>query len=170
MGNINHSKAFMAQTRETFHHQALIRLAEPVKQQPCVALSADKATLNKRTMDITAITAVVLEAPVGRMIQGFVVGAPVVKERDGNGHTQQLRGTIASLGTTRTEQLSAFAADEQVHHNSVPTKLLQAMSVGSASPACVPCVWDAAHLINLADQNARNAPSCKWKGTWKALK
>ena len=162
MGNINHSKAFMEKARGSFHRQVLTSLADHVKTQPCVALSADKATVNKRTLDITAITTVVPEAPVGSMIQSFVVGAPVVKERDGDGHARQLRGTIASLGITRTEQLSAIAADGQVHHNGVPTKLLRAMSIGSASPACVPRIWDGAHLLNLADQDARNATSCKW--------
>ena len=162
MGNINHSKTFMAQARDVFHGQVLTSLAEHIKNQPCVALSADKATVNKRTLDITAITTVVPEAPVGSMIQSFVVGAPVVKERDGDGHAQQLRGTIASLGITRTEQLSAIAADGQVHHNGVPTKLLRSLSVGSAAPACVPRIWDGAHLMNLADVDARNATSCKW--------
>ena len=162
MGNINHSKAFMSQARDMFYQQVITSLTEHVQRQPCVALSADKATVNKRTVDITAITTVVPEAPVGSMIQSFVVGAPVVKERDGDGHAQQLRGTVASLGITRTEQLSAIAADGQVHHNSVPTKLLRAMSVGSATPACVPRIWDGAHLMNLADLDARSATSCRW--------
>ena len=162
MGNINHSKAFMVQARDKFHQQVLTSLSEHVQKQPCVALSADKATVNKRTMDITAITNVVPEAPVGSMIQSFVVGAPVVKERDGDGHAQQLLETVGSLGITRTEQLSAIAADGQVHHNGVPTKLLRAMSAGSAAPACVPRIWDGAHLVNLADQDARSASSCSW--------
>ena len=66
-------------------------------------------------MDTTAITTVVPETPVGSMIQSVVVGAPVVKERDGDGHAQQLLETVGSLGITGTEQLSAIAADGQAH-------------------------------------------------------
>ena len=163
MGNINHSKAFMSQARDMFYQQVITNLTEHVQRQPCVALSADKATVIERTVDITAITTVVPEAPGGSMIQSCVVGVPVVKERDSNGHAQQLQGTFASLGITRTEQLSAIAADGLVHHNRVPTKLLRAMSVGSATPACLPRIWDGAHLMNLADLDARSATSCRKK-------
>ena len=63
----------MSQARGMFYRQVLTSLTEHVQKQPCVALSADKATVNKRTVGITAITTVVPEAPVGSMIQRFVV-------------------------------------------------------------------------------------------------
>ena len=100
----------MVKARDMFYQPVLTSLSEHVQKQPCVALSAGKATVNKRTVDVTAITTVVPEAPFGSMIQSFVVGAPVAKERDGDGHAQQLRDTVASPGITRTEQLSAIAA------------------------------------------------------------
>ena len=167
MGDLNHSKMFMAKARQVFSEEVRDKLKEHIDGQPCVALMADKVTVNGKTMDITAVTTVVPGAPVGKMLQSFVVGAPVVANCSGSEHAKQLQATIGELGITHTEQLAAIAADGQVHHNSVPKKLLAEMSSADslpASSACVPCVWDQSHLVNLADADARNSDKCKWVG------
>ena len=58
MCNINLSKAFTEKAREAVRRQVLTSLAQHVQPQPGVALSADKATVNKRTLGTTAVTAV----------------------------------------------------------------------------------------------------------------
>ena len=78
---------------------------------------ADKVTVNGKTMDITAVTTVVPEAPPGKMLQTFVIGAPVEANCSGSEHARRLQTTVRILGTTHIEQLAVIAADGQVHHN-----------------------------------------------------
>ena len=159
MGDINHSKMLMRQLRESFSEAIIEKVKSHVLSQPCVALTADKVTVNRRTLDITAICTVVPSAPAGHMLQSLVVGAPVVKGHDGDSQARELQETIADVGISHTDQLSAICADGQLHHNKVPEKLLQKIrsKACQSSPACVPSMWDGSHLMNLADADARKS-------------
>ena len=119
---------FMARARQAFGLELQEKLKEHIAEQLCVALMADKVTVNDKTMDITAVTTVVPETPPGKMLQTFVIGAPVVENCNGAEHARQLQNTARVLGITHTDQLAAIAADGQVHHNGVPKKLLAEMS------------------------------------------
>ena len=165
MGDLNHSKMFMAKARQAFAQEVKEKMKDHIAEQPCVALMADKVTVNGKTMDITAITTVVPDAPTGKLLQSFVIGAPVVSNCSGSEHAKQLQATAGELNITHTEQLAAIAADGQVHHNGVPKKLLAEMNSANSLPASsayVPCVWDQSHLVNLADADARNSDRCTW--------
>ena len=52
----------MIKARDTFYTAVLDKIASVVDGEPCVAVMADKVTLNKRTVDITVINVVVPEA------------------------------------------------------------------------------------------------------------
>ena len=60
-------------------------------------MCADKVTVAKRTMYLTAIVAVP-EAPKEGMIQAFVVGAPVVRDHSGDGLAKKLHDTLLKFG------------------------------------------------------------------------
>ena len=76
MGDINHSKMLMGQLRDSFSKVIIDKVKAHVLSQPCVALMADKITVNRRTLDVTAICTVVPSAPEEHMIQSLVVGGP----------------------------------------------------------------------------------------------
>ena len=83
VGDLNHSKMFMSRARTAFSQEVREKIKEHTDSQSCVALLAVKVTVNGKTMDITAVATVVPEAPVGKMLQNLVIGAPVVQNCDG---------------------------------------------------------------------------------------
>ncbi|KAF0311054.1 hypothetical protein FJT64_018091 [Amphibalanus amphitrite] len=118
----------------------------------------DKVTINRRTVDVVAILTVVPEAPASSMLQSYVVAAPVVKLHDGASLAKEIQEALATIGVTKTEQLAAIAADGQYHRLGVPEKLLSSMRAEGqerSGPACVAAIWDSAHLMNLAEADAR---------------
>ncbi|KAF0292540.1 hypothetical protein FJT64_009481 [Amphibalanus amphitrite] len=166
MGNINHSKKVMVTARDVFADVIKSMLTEHVSAQPCVSLLADKVTICRRTVDITAVMTVVPGAPPGEMLQSYVIGAPVVKGHDGESLAEELQGTLAAIGVTSTEKLAAISTDGQYHHGRVPEKLLKNIRKDDPrappAPVCVPAVWDGAHLLNLAEADARKDPASLW--------
>lgn len=166
MGDIGHSKKTMSKARDSFSKTILEQLKTHFQEQPCVAVTADKVTINRRTVDITAVTTLVPGAAPGSMIQTFVVGAPVVTAHDGASQARQLQETLAAVGLTSCDQLSSIAADGQYHKNHVPELLVKNIHrddpTSPARPPCVPAVWDSSHLINLADHDAQDHASGEW--------
>ena len=164
MGNINHSKALMPAARLAFHDVIIKKLKEYVATQPCLSVLVDKVTINRRTVDITAVLVVVPEAPTSHLLQSFVVRAPVVKQHDGDALAKEIQETLATIGVTSTEKVAAIAADGQYHRLGVPEKLLKGMRAEEGQvnkgPISVAAIWDSAHLMNLADSDARKA--CPW--------
>ena len=163
MGNINHSRRLIMECRDVFHDVMMEKLRRHIASQPCVALLADKVTVARRTLDITAVMTIVPGAPPEYQMQALVIGAPVVKGHSGVDLAQEIKGTLAKVGVTRTTQLASIAADGQYHHLHVPRELIKAMrreNPEDDEPACVPAVWDSAHLMNLADADARK--QCPW--------
>ena len=161
MGRIRHSGSQIAGYRTATHEVLVKELSQHVAAQPCVALMADKVTVNHRTIDITALMSVVPHAPAGQLIQTYVIGAPVVIRHDGKSMAEQWLDTVKAVGVNSTEQLSAVCTDGQYLHNHVPETFLR--KLGSASGrAAVPCLWDGAHLMQLAEGSARNEDSAAW--------
>ena len=89
---LNNSVGFIPKLRIQISSVLNAKLTNYFSRQPCVALCADKVTVAKRTMDITAIIALVPEAPKQEMVQAFVIGAPVVKDHSGDGELKNTRG------------------------------------------------------------------------------
>ena len=161
MGRTGHSSTQIARFRAATHEVLVEQLREHIASQPCVALMADKVTVNHRTIDITAVMSVVPAAPAGQLIQTYVIGAPVVIRHDGKSMAEQWRDTVASVGIKSTEQLSAVCTDGQYLHNHVPANFLRLLGSSAGRPA-VPCLWDGAHLLQLAESGARNEPGSAW--------
>ena len=111
IGDLNHSKMFIAKTYQAFSQEVKEKMKDHIAEQPCVALTADKVTVNDKTMNITAITTVVPDAPTGKLLQNFVIGASVVSNCSRSEHAKQLQITAGELNIMHTEQLAAFAAD-----------------------------------------------------------
>ena len=168
MGDLCHSGSQMARFRKAFGDSVLSALTRHVQHSPCVAWVADKVTLNSRTIDITAIISVFPEADAGELIQSLVVGAPVVTEHDGTALATEWVETAARIAIKHPGQLAAICTDGQFHHGSVPTKFLQLLTTSlpdyaeRSVPPAVPCLWDGAHLMDLADGAARKEVACTW--------
>ena len=158
----------MARFRDAFSEVVLDAVARHVEEAPCVSLIADKVTVNGRTIDITGIITIVPDAPSTDIFQSFVIGAPVVKNHDGTSLARQWLKTAANANIKETRKLAAICTDGQYHHNSVPSKFLSHLTAthpdlaARSEPPCVPCLWDGAHLLNLADVSARAEAGCAW--------
>ena len=165
IGGLNNSTGFIPKFRMQISSVMNMKLKKFFAGKPCVSMCADKVTVAKRTMDLTAIVTIVPEAPKEDMIQAFVVGAPVVKDHSGDGLAKELHDTLLKFGVEHTDQLAAICMDGQYHHQKVPEKLLQRMVLSderfSTSP-CVATLWDGSHLLNLAEHNARSQRDCEW--------
>ena len=155
MGKTRHSGSQIPGFRVAAHEVLVEELRGYVATQPCVALMADKVTINHRTIDITALMSVVPYAPAGQMIQTYVIGAPVVVRHDGKSLAEQWLDTVRAVGVTRTEQLAAVCTDGAYLITHVPENFLRLLDSASGRPA-VPCIWDGAHLMQLAEGSARS--------------
>ncbi|XP_043241444.1 uncharacterized protein LOC122391500 [Amphibalanus amphitrite] len=165
VGNTNHSSMFVPTMRLQFSTVMTSMLQRFIEQQPCVSMCADKVTVAKRTIDITAVIAVVSGAPAGHMIQSFVVAAPVVKDHSGDGLADELCQSLVKVGVTHPDKLAAICMDGQYHHNRVPEKLLSRLRATDPRFNTAPSVvvlWDGAHLLNLAEDDARRSNGCEW--------
>ena len=158
VGNINHSRMMMATARSTFHDVILGKVREHVSKQPCVSVMADKVTVARRTVDVTAVVLLMPNAKPEEIFQTYVVGAPVVKKHDGEALAADIRNSLEKVGVVKTEQIAAVAADGQYHHNDVPARLGRMLD----GPSDLPAVWDHAHLMNLAESDARRASNSSW--------
>ncbi|XP_037069371.1 uncharacterized protein LOC119090636 [Pollicipes pollicipes] len=157
---------FMNKARDAFYEEMMGMIRRHVSSQPCVALVVDKVALNRHTVDITVIITVVSDAPEENLVQSLVIGSPVVKDHDGESLAQELKATLATVGIESAQRVAFFAADGQYHHASVLQRLTNALNCadkdGQDEVASMPAVWDASHLINLAEQDARAGTACLW--------
>ena len=55
MGSINHSRRLIMECRDVLHDVIMEKLRRHIASQPCMALLADKVTVARRTLDITAV-------------------------------------------------------------------------------------------------------------------
>ena len=167
MGDKCHSGMQMPRFRDSFYEVIMSAVAHHVKEAPCVSMIADKVTVNHRTLDVTGIMTIIPEAPAVSF-QSFVVAAPVVTEHDGSSLAREWLDTMSKVGVTDAKKLSAICTDGQYHHNSVPPKFLKKLTsthpdyAARSEPPSVPCLWDGAHLLDLADSSARAEPNCAW--------
>ena len=165
MGDINHSTAFMRRLRTQVHDVLREKLARYVAAKACVSVVADKVTLWKRSVDITAIVVTVPEAPVEKTIQAFVISAPVVVDASGDSLAQEIVQSLASIGITHPDQLASICTDGQYFLCNVPSKVVKMLRDSDQSTntkPCVPAMWDGAHLLNLADGDVRKSKNCEW--------
>ena len=158
VGDTNHSAGFVRKLRNAIVDALLVKLRDFVQAQPCVALCADKVTIARRTVDVTAIMGVVADAPKDKMIQSLIIAAPVVVDHSGDGLAKELALSLRQVGVVHPDKLSAMCTDGQYHMNGVPSKLLSIMAASDPSrevSPSVPALWDPAHLLELAHKDAR---------------
>ena len=165
MGSINHSTGLMPQLR--LHISDVMRdmLARHLSAQPCVAVCADKVTVERRTIDIVAVISLVPNAHAGDVIQSFVAAAPVVKDHQGGELAREIAEVLAKVGVTHPDHVAAMCMDGQYHHLKVPERLLSIMASSDPQIQTEPCVvplWDGSHLLNLAEKDARTTRGCEW--------
>ncbi|KAF0288216.1 hypothetical protein FJT64_013364 [Amphibalanus amphitrite] len=87
-----------------------------------------------------------------------------MKNHDGEALAADICSTLSEVGVTNTEKIAAVAADGQFHHNGVPQKLAQLLESSSGCP--IPAIWDQAHLMHLAESDARKHCNSRWvRGT-----
>ena len=122
VGDINHSSGFIPSLRTQVSDVMHSKLAGFIAKQPCVSLCVDKVTIARRTVDITAILAVVPGAPLEHIIQPFVIGAPVVQDHTGEGLAKEIASSLAAVGATHPDKLVAICTDGQYLVTSVPPK------------------------------------------------
>lgn len=164
LGDLNHSGFFIPTLRDQVHTVMLERIARFINEQQCVSLVVDKITLWKRTLDVTAIVVTVPLAPEGNIVQSLVIAAPVVTDGSSDSLAKEIAGSLALIGVHHPDQLASICTDGQYLRGSVPAKLLQMMTAaaepGRRSRPAVPAVWDGAHLLNLAEVDAREKFKC----------
>ncbi|MEM9152386.1 MAG: hypothetical protein AAGB19_18280 [Cyanobacteria bacterium P01_F01_bin.3] len=128
IGQINDSADFLRRMRSELAETIKTKLIDFIASQPCVGLAANKVTIAQRTVDITAVVALVPEAPKDSMVQSFVPAAPVVDDHTGDGMASELAGTLKDVGISDPDKLAAICTDGQYLQNSVPSKLLNIMA------------------------------------------
>ena len=164
LGDLNHSGSFITTLRDQVHTVMLGRITRFVNEQQCVSLVVDKITLWKRTLDVTAIVVTVPQAPEGSIVQSLVIAAPVVTDGSSDSLAKEIAGSLALVGVHHPDQLASICTDGQYLRGSVPAKLLQEMTAAAEpdrrSRPAVPAVWDPAHLLNLAEDDARKKFKC----------
>ncbi|XP_043231410.1 uncharacterized protein LOC122386354 isoform X2 [Amphibalanus amphitrite] len=168
MGDLCHSGPQMQRFRHAFSDVVLDHVARYVERMPCVGIVADKVTVQHRTVDITGILTLVPEAHCDELIQSFVIGAPVVAHHDGESLAEEWVNTVKRVNIQDTAKIAAVCTDGQYHGADVPAKFLAKLqsshsdyAARSRSPS-VPCLWDNAHLLDLAESSARRELSSKW--------
>lgn len=165
MGTINHSAGLMPKLRVEFCDVMRTMLSRHLVAQPCLSVCADKVTVERRTIDIVAVTTIVPEAAPENLIQSFVVAAPVVTDHSGEALGREIARCLSEVGVTHPDQLAATCFDGQYHKNKVPETMLRNMAAADPQTARSPSVvslWDGSHLLNLADADARSKPGCEW--------
>ena len=73
----------MATARSAFSETILEKVKERVGRSQCVAVLADKVTVARRTVDMTAVLMLLPDAKPDELFPSFVVEAPIVKRHDG---------------------------------------------------------------------------------------
>ena len=77
-------------------------------------------------------------------------------------------GILKPCGVPTADKLAAISTDGQYHHGGVPGRFLKRLRDSEEDIAqqskkpCVPCLWDDAHRLQLADGDARKGDGCQW--------
>ena len=74
---INHSRMMTDTARTVFCEATLSKVKDRIETQPCVSVIADKVTVARRTVNVTAILTLMPETEPDHIFQSFAVDAPV---------------------------------------------------------------------------------------------
>ena len=142
LGDINHSKEFYSEFMPYVASQISARLKtyfsstlEQTGYRPPVNVQADKGTNCHRTRQLTSCVTVVPDSP--NLLNVLYLGQPVVKEHDGSGITKSIVGELQTWNL-RSDQMEGGSFDGQYFHLSVPTHLVNQLSL----PDQFLCTWD----------------------------
>lgn len=159
VGDINHSAKFPRSFQESLYKEVKQRVCDYLhsplgctgKPPPCGIL-ADKATMKRRTGQITGLVTTFPDAD--QMIQSLYLSNDIVKEHSGIETAKAIESVLCEFLDDKqiSEQLVAGGFDGQYFHNSVPDHLSNSLNLSKAH-----FTHDLAHRMQLAEKDARNA-------------
>ena len=167
---LNHSKQFPSQLRPAFAQVLDSRLKilahplEATKNLPPVGVVADKLTTRRRTGQMFA--AVLFTPGMPNLLSPVSMGVESVFKHDGDSIAEDIHN-VCTKYNIQDDQIAGFGFDGQYFHLGVHTNLKQKMQLTDR----VSVVWDAAHLLQLADKDMRKCTEwvdeiCKDIGTF----
>ena len=161
VGDLNHSKIFprllLGSVYEEVKQRVTNYMHSPLqctgKPPPCGIL-ADKATMKKRTGQITGMVSVFPDAGHEQMMQSLYLSNTIVKEHSGKETAKSLEKVVQEFLDKEklSEQLVAGGFDGQYFHNSVDKYLSHSLNLDNAH-----FTHDFAHRMQLAEKDARDA-------------
>ena len=179
MGDLNIDPvADMLRFRAAFADVMSSRAARQVQSCPCVAWVADRITVGPgieatpcyQEIDVVAAVLLCPENEPGELFQSLVVAVPKISWEDrGASLVTQWADTAARLGLIDTKKLASVSFGEELQREGLPAEFLskltsssQTNSAESSGTPAVPCLWDGAHMLDLADSAARAEQHCSW--------
>ena len=148
-----------------------------LQSRPCVSWVADRITVGVgdpwvgyQTIDVVAVFHLCPENEPDELFQSLVVAVPKITRGNRNaGLLTQWAETADRLGLTDTKKLASVSFGEEFQRDGLHAKFLSKLTSssqtnsaeGSEAPT-VPCLWDGAYMLDLADSAARAEQHCSW--------
>ena len=155
VGNLNHSRKFASSMRPSFTAAVDSRIKKYLQKPlpatgtvPPVGIIADKVTTKRRTGHMYG--AVMFTPNMPNLLTPVSLGMVAVKGHTGECIANDVRD-ICNQYNLRNHQIAGFGFDGQYFKLNVPGKLKDKLNLDGS----VNFVWDAAHLLQLADKDMR---------------
>lgn len=166
VGNLNHSRKFVAEFRDSVHATLMTKVRKlvneplPATGKPTpISVIADKLTPNRRTLQIVGF-----HGYVGDKVQSLVAGVPALSGGDGISVTRCLQKGLSNLEIPAQELSSRIvggAFDGEYFHLGVDSHLHNMMLVSEEAREWYTYQWDIAHIIELAEKDSMQDSSCE---------
>lgn len=164
VGTLNHSRKFAAKFCDSVH-EVLTKRTQEILNEPLpatgkptpIAIIADKITPNRRTMQIVGF-----HGFVGSKFQSLVAGVPALLGEDGQAVTKTMKSGIKSLKIPQDEtstRVVGGAFDGEYFNLNVPKHFMDSELVSEDAREWYSFQWDPAHIIELAEADARKVSS-----------
>ena len=155
VGNLNHSRKFASDLRPEFAEvidsrtkEFIQTLLDATSHIPPLGIAADKLTTRRRTGQMYA--AILFTPGMPSLLTPISLGVTSVTKHDGEGIAADIYGLCTSYGID-PDQIAGFGFDGQYFHLKVDKKLQEKFGLDES----VSFVWDAAHVLQLADHDTR---------------
>ena len=155
VGNLNHSQRFPSQLRPAFAEAIDTRVKDYMKRPleatgkpPPVGIIADKLTTRRRTGQMFG--GVLFTPGMPSLLTPASLGLESVTQHDGESIAEDISNMCGKYGIDG-EQIAGFGFDGQYFNLKVDKKIKDKLQL----PDRVNYIWDAAHLLQLADKDMR---------------
>lgn len=160
IGNLNHSRKFPSELRPCFADVTDLRIREYISNslpatgtKPPIGIVSDKMTARRRTGQMHA--AILFTPGMDSLMSPVSLGVTPVKKHDGEAIAEDI-ANVCKQYSIDNDQLAGFGFDGQYFNLGVPNKLRDKLHLDQN----VAFTWDPAHLLQLADKDARKL--CPW--------